>query len=58
MIIGGKCGGDTPSSMPNLEVKPASVDGTVWGTHGRADRRQYMIKAKGSVHNRMLPFFV
>ena len=39
--------------MPNLEVKPASVDGTVWGTHGRADRCQYMIREREVVYNRM-----
>ena len=27
--------------MPNPEVKPARVDGTVWGTHGRADSCQF-----------------
>ncbi len=40
-IIGGRCGRDTPGHMPNPEVKPASVDGTVRGTHGRADRCQF-----------------
>ena len=40
-IIGGKCGRDTPGNMPNPEVKPASVDGTMRGTHGRADRCQF-----------------
>ena len=40
-VIGGKCGRDTPGNMPNPEVKPASVDGTVRGTHGRADRCQF-----------------
>ena len=40
-IIGGKSGRDTPGTMPNPEVKPASVDGTVRGTHGRADHCQF-----------------
>ena len=40
-VIGGRCGRDTPGHMPNPEVKPASVDGTVRGTHGRADRCQF-----------------
>ena len=42
-IIGGQCSRDTPGSMPNPAVKPASVDGTIWGTYGRADRRQFKI---------------
>ena len=43
-FIGGKCDGDTPRSMPNLEVKPVSVDGTVRGTHGRADHCQFRFR--------------
>ena len=50
-IVGGKCGRVTPSSMPNLEVKPASVDGTVRGTHGRADHCQFRLR-KGSLVGR------
>ena len=49
-IIGGKCGRDTPGNMPNPEVKPASVDGTVRGTHGRAGRCQFRLK-RGEVHS-------
>ena len=47
-IIGGKCGRDTPGYMPNPEVKPASVDGTIWGTYGRVDRCQYRLQKRGS----------
>ena len=49
-VIGGKCGRDTPGNMPNPEVKPASVDGTVRGTHGRANRCQFRLK-RGEVHS-------
>ena len=34
--------------MPNPAVKPASVDGTVWGTYGRADRCQLKNTGRGS----------
>ena len=47
-VIGGKCGRDTPGNMPNPEVKPASVDGTVRGTHGRADRCQFRLRGGSS----------
>ena len=42
--------------MPNLEVKPASVDGTVRGTHGRADHCQFRFK-RGSPY-RGTSFFI
>ena len=45
-VIGGKSDRDTPGSMPNPAVKPVSVDGTVWGTHGRADRRQFRFEKR------------
>ena len=47
-VIGGRCGRDTPGNMPNPEVKPASVDGTVRGTHGRANRCQFRLNDRGS----------
>ena len=47
-IIGGQCGGDTPRPMPNLEVKTASVDGTVRGTYGREDRCQFRLEEEFS----------
>ncbi len=47
-IIGGKCGRETPGNMPNPEVKPASVDGTMRGTHGRANRCQFRLHRRGS----------
>ena len=40
MFSGGHGGRGTPGPMPNPEVKPASADGTVWGTHGRVGRCQ------------------
>ena len=43
-VIGGKCGREIPGNMPNPEVKPASVDGTVRGTHGRANRCQFRLQ--------------
>ena len=46
MIIGDKCSRDTPGNMPNPAVKPASVDGTVWGTYGRANRCQFRNKER------------
>ena len=55
-IIGGKCGRETPGNMPNPEVKPASVDGTMRGTHGRADRRQFRLHRGSSVLG--LPLFL
>ena len=57
-IIGGKCGRDTPGNMPNPEVKPASVDGTVRGTHGRADRCQFKLKDEEEVQFWASSFFV
>ena len=45
-IIGGKSGRDTPGTMPNPAVKPVSVDGTVWGTYGRANRCQYKLRER------------
>ena len=42
--------------MPNPAVKPVSVDGTMWGTHGRVGRRQFKLE-RGSFIVR-LPFFV
>ena len=56
-IIGGKCGRDTPGNMPNPEVKPASVDGTMRGTHGRADRCQFRFHRE-EVHVLGFLFFV
>ena len=47
-IIGGKCGRDTPGNVPNPEVKPASVDGTVRGTHGIAGRCQFRLRIERS----------
>ena len=38
--------------MPNLEVKPVSVDGTVRGTHGRADHCQFRLRVRGSLFRR------
>ena len=55
-IIGGKCGRVTPGNMPNPEVKPASVDGTVRGTYGRADRCQFRLHGE-EVHLFGLPLF-
>ena len=46
MIIGGRCSRDTPGTMPNPAVKPVSVDGTVWGTYGRANRCQYKLRER------------
>ena len=43
-FIGGKCGREIPGNMPNPEVKPASVDGTVRGTYGRANRCQVRLR--------------
>ena len=43
--------------MPNPAVKPVSVDGTMWGTHGRADRRQFRLKRE-EVFMMRLPLFV
>ena len=40
MFSGGQSERETPGPMPNPEVKPASADGTVWGTHGRVGRCQ------------------
>ena len=40
LFSGGHGGRGTPGPMPNPEVKPASADGTVWGTHGRVGRCQ------------------
>ena len=57
-IIGGKCGRDTPGNMPNPEVKPASVDGTVRGTHGRANRCQFRLLTREEVHSLGFLFFV
>ena len=57
-VIGGKCGRDTPGNMPNPEVKPASVDGTVRGTHGRADRCQLKLKIEEEVHVSFLFFYI
>ena len=57
-VIGGKCGRDTPGNMPNPEVKPASVDGTVRGTHGRANRCQFRLIERGSSFMVDFPFFV
>ena len=56
-VIGGKCGRDTPGNMPNPEVKPASVDGTVRGTHGRADRCQFRFHRE-EVHTMGFLFFI
>ena len=42
-VIGGQCYRETPGPMPNPAVKPVSVDGTMWGTHGRVDRRQFRL---------------
>ena len=55
-IIGGKCGRDTPGHMPNPEVKPASVDGTVRGTHGRADHCQFRFNKRKFHFHVGLPF--
>ena len=49
-VIGGKCGREIPGNMPNPEVKPASVDGTVRGTHGRANRCQFRLHTGEDVH--------
>ena len=56
-FIGGKCGRDTPGNMPNPEVKPASVDGTVWGTYGRVDRCQFRLHRE-EAHSLGFLFFV
>ena len=43
-LLAANAAGSHPVNMPNPEVKPASVDGTVRGTHGRADRCQLKLK--------------
>ena len=57
-FIGGKCGRVIPGNMPNPEVKPASVDGTVRGTHGRANRCQFKLKDEEEVQFWASSFFV
>ena len=42
-LLAANAAGSHPVNMPNPEVKPASVDGTVRGTYGRADRCQFRL---------------
>ena len=58
MIIGGKCDRDTPGTMPNPAVKPVSVDGTVWGTYGRANRCQYKLRKREVVSDDGFPLLM
>ncbi len=44
--------------MPNPEVKPASVDGTVWGTYGRVDHCQFRFDGEEVLFDESFLFFV
>lgn len=57
-VIGGKCGREIPGNMPNPEVKPASVDGTVRGTYGRANRCQFRLQTMRGSSLIGLPLFL
>ena len=59
LFSGGHGGRGTPGPMPNPEVKPASADGTVWGTHGRVGRCQKTdLKAEGADLRQLPPLLL
>ena len=55
LFSGGHGGRGTPGPMSNPEVKPASADGTVWGTHGRVGRCQKTDLKAEETDTRQLP---
>ena len=57
-LLATNAAGVIPGNMPNPEVKPASVDGTVRGTHGRANRCQFRLHTGEEVHLLGFLFFL